>query len=459
MKRRTFLKAVGQSAAVLSAARASAPAGSAARVRGANERVNLGLIGCGGRGRFLARHLLNLPSVEFVAACDVYETNRASAADQLGPRCKPFKDFRRVLEEKQVDAVIVATPDHWHAIPTVLACEAGKDVYVEKPLAHNVREGRTMVDAARRHNRIVQTGTQQRSSGHFETVRQFVRSGELGEVHFVRIWNYSNLFPKGIGRRADSEVPPGLDWDFYLGPAPKQPFNWNRFLFRYRYFWDYSGGSITDYGIHRFDSMHQIMGVDSPRTVAASGGRFSLNDGGEVPDVMQVTYEYPGFVLSYETNLLNAHGVGGRTPGREYYRAVGSDDRPHGLAFYGTNGAVFVDRIGFEIYPELKPNTPPAAVGGERRPPEDYRMQRREASAADATAVHVRAFIDCVRTRKTPVVDVETGHRSTLVAHLGNIALKTGKKLKWDGVKEEFAGDPEPSKLLGRQARKPWDLI
>jgi predicted dehydrogenase len=268
-----------------------------------------------------------------------------------------------------------------------------------------------------------------------------VRSGELGEVRFVRVWNYMSRFPEGIGRVPDSEPPAGLDWDFYCGPAPLRPFNARRFGPTFRQFWDYSGGMITDFGTHRFDTVHQIMGVDTPLIVSASGGRFSMKDAGEMPDTLQATYEYPGFILSYETSDLNAHGLGGRTPGMKYYNARGAEDRPHGEAYYGTNGALFADRIGFEIYPERD------------------RVKRRQTNVSDATSLHARAFVECVRARKTPPATIEMGHRATLIGHLGNIAFKTGRKLKWDAAREEFVGDAEASKLLGREARKPWNLI
>lgn len=413
----------------------------ARRVLGANERVVVGLIGCGGRGRYVARLMREVSGVEFAAVCDVYAPNAEAARQWAGGNARAYKDFRHLLERKDIDAVIVATPDHWHAIPTVLACQAGKDVYVEKPLAHNIREGRAMVEAARRYNRVVQTGTQHRSAPHFAEVAHIVQSGRLGRVHYVRVWNYSNMFPQGIGREPDGEPPEGLDWDFYLGPAPRVPYNRKRFLGTYRWFWDYAGGTITDFGTHRFDTVHQIMGVEAPFAVSASGGRFALDDAGEMPDVLQVTYEYPGFVLSYEACNLNAHGLGARTPGMKYYQARGEHDRPHGMAFYGTGGALFADRIGYEIYPEQD------------------RAARKWVQAVDATPDHVRNFIECVRSRARPNADVETGHRSTLVAHLGNIAYKVGRKLRWDAEKETFPDDRQASALLSRAARKPWDLL
>lgn len=431
--RRTFLAAAGTA--------------SIGRVRGANERVNLALVGCGSRGLYLARQFRSLPNVTFSAVCDVYATNAERA--RAGANCQVYRDFRKVLDSKDVDALVVATPDHWHAIPTVLACQAGKDVYVEKPLAHNVYEGRAMVAAARRYDRIVQTGTQHRAAPHYREVERLVQSGALGKVRLVRVWNYTNAFPNGIGQAADADPPPGLDWDLYLGPAPKVPFNKNRFLGTFRWFWDYAGGFITDWGTHRFDTVHQVMGADSPKTVSATGARYELNDGAETPDVLQATYEYPGFVLSYESCQLNGHGVGGRTPGRKYYRMRGPDDRPHGEAFYGTNGTLFSDRIGFEVYPELESGRAGAAP----------RMKPQAAAAQDATDLHVRDFIECLRSRKRPLADVEIGHRSTLIAHLGNIAYRTGRKLHWNAQHEEIVDDPAASALLGRKARKPWDLI
>lgn len=453
MKRRQFLKRVAQGAAM-----ASTSAWSAGRILGANERVNVAWIGCGGRGRHVAGLMRQVPQVDFIAVCDVYDAHAAAAREWAGGRSAAFRDFRKVLELKDVDAVLIATPDHWHAIPTVLACQAGKDVYVEKPLAHNIKEGRAMVAAARRHNRVVQMGAQQRSAPHYAEAARIIQSGELGPVHFARIWNYTNMFPNGIGRVPDADPPEGVDWDLYLGPAPYVPFNRNRFVGTYRWFWDYGGGLVTDFGVHRFDSLHQVMGVDAPLTVSAAGRRYELNDGAETPDVVQVTYEYPGFVLSYEACMLNAHGAGGRTAGKAYYQARGQDDRPHGEAFYGANGTLISDRLGFEIYPELAGASGPGAVGA-KASREGYRMERKEVSAEDATGLHVKNFIECVRSRKRPLTDVEIGHRSTIVAHLGNIAYRTGRKIRWDAAAEEILEDREASKLLGRPARKPWDLI
>lgn len=451
MRRRDFIQK--------SAASTATTALSARRILGANDRVVVGLIGCGGRGQEVARLMANVPGAEYGACCDVYLPNADATRQLLNPQAKVLGDFRKLLELKEVDAVHVATPDHWHAIAMVMACQAGKDVYVEKPLAHNIHEGKAMVAAAKKHNRIVQTGMQHRSAPHYREVERIIQSGEIGEVRFVRVWNFTNLTPFGIGPSQKTSVPEGLDWDFYLGPAPSRPFDKRRFLRTYRWFWDYAGGTITDFGTHRFDTVHQVMGADTPRTISATGGRFSLKDGGEMPDVLQATYEYPGFVMSYEACNLNGMGTGVRTPGMAYYSMRRDIDRPHGEAYYGTNGTLLSDRIGYEVFPEPKAIPKKDGSLDIKAPIEAYRSQARRVQSKDATDLHVRNFIECVRSRQTPVADITIGHRSTAVAHLGNIAFKTGRKLVWDGTKEDFAGDAEASKLLRREARKPWDLI
>ena len=432
MNRRTFL---GATAAVGATTRS---------VLGANDRVVVGLIGCGGRGRYVANFMRQAPNVEFAATADVYLTNAERARQWAGPSAVAYQDFRKLLERKDLDAVMVSTPDHWHAAATILACQAGKDVYVEKPVCHNIREGRKMVEAARRYNRIVQAGMQHRSAPHYQEVQRIVQSGALGRVHFVRVWNYVNMSPQGIGRVPDSPVPDGLNWDFYLGTAPQVPFNSKRFLASFRWFRDYAGGYITDYGTHRFDTVHQVMDATAPETISATGGRFRIHDAGDIPDVLQVTYQYPNFILSYEACLLSGIGTGPRIPGMKYYNARAEDDRPHGEAYYGTNGTLFADRIGYEVYADPKP---------EGKPPEKSHM-----NTTDATALHAAAFVDAVRTRRRPASDIEVGFRSTTVPLLGNIAYDTGRKLHWDAAKEEFTGDAEANKHLARVSpRKQWD--
>jgi predicted dehydrogenase len=431
---------------------------SARRVLGANERVNVALIGCGGRGRLLATLVKQTPGAAVTALCDVYDQQVGHARESASEGARAFKDFRQVLDQKDIDAIVVATPDHWHGIVAVSACQAGKDAYVEKPLAHNVKESRAIVEAAKRSKRIVQHGTQHRAAPHYREVQETIQSGKLGEVRYVRIWNFQNIYPNGIGREPDANPPAGLDWDFYLGPAPLVPFNRARFLSTYRWFWDYAGGWVTDFGTHRFDSFHQVMGVDAPRTVVATGGRLGLKDSGETPDLLQATYEYPGFIMSYEMSALNAHGAGGRTPEMAYYGMRGEFDRPHGEAFYGTNGTLISDRIGYEIYPEMEP--PPRRAEGEAPGAKPvYRSERRVVKGRDTTDLLVKNFVECVKSRQTPIASAEIGHRSTIVPLIGNIAYRTGRKLRWNAEKEAFEGnEAEATALLGRQYRNPWTL-
>ncbi len=423
----------------------------AARVIGANERVCIGVIGCGGRGRYVARWMREA-GAEIAAAADVYLPNAERLKSESGPACAVFQDFRRLLELRDIDAVLVATPDHWHAGATVAACAAGKHVYVEKPFAWSIREGRAIVEAARRWSRIVMPGMQHRSAEHFRECAALIREGAIGRVHFVRAWNCVNMTPAGIGPSEPGDPPPGLDWDMYCGPAPLVPFDRKRFLSTYRWFWDYSGGYITDFGTHRLDTVHQIMGATAPSTITAAGARFALNDAGEMPDVLLVTYEYPGFILQYEGINLNGLGLGARSPGMQYYNARGPFDRPNGMAFYGTEGTLMADRVGYEILPELAPGASPAP-GAEPR----FRTQRRAKNVRDATPEHARAFLDAVRGLRPAPADAESGHRSTTVAHLGNISYRTRLKLRWNPAAEDFDGQPEASRLLARRPRRGWE--
>lgn len=469
MRRRQFLKTAATGCSSL-----AFTARSYSQISGANDRVRLALIGCGGRGRGVARLMANVAGTEYVALVDVYDVNaqRARAADWSGRSASVYSDFRRALDRKDVHAVHVATPDHWHAIPTYLASLAGKDAYVEKPLTHNIAESRALVDAARNNKTIVQTGTQHRSAPHYAQLAEMIQSGQIGDVHFVRVWNYTNrtrpTFNFGSSQSQQlSNKPPGLDWDFYCGPATLVPYDRNRFLGLFRYFYDYAGGYVADYGTHRFDSMRQIMGEPDPVSVAASGNRY-LNGIGDTPDVVQATVQFPNFTMSYEAVQTSGHGVGGRTPNARYYRMNGKDDRPHGIALYGTKGVVIADRIGFDVYPET--NT--AAPRGRDRTAEreafraagipelvDGAPERRFVPSADRTDLHCANFIECVRTRNRPRADVETGHRSAIIPHLINIAYRSDTKLKWDPKSERITNAPQAQALLTRLARAPWKVV
>ncbi len=431
--RRHFVKTLALGAAAL-APTARSHAGTVA----ANERLGIGLIGTGRMARGHLQNLLAEPDVEVRALCDVYEPNLRWAAAKA-PGAKTYADFREVLARDDVDAVVIGTPDHWHALPMVMACDAGKDVYVEKPTAVAIAESRKMVEAGRRNNRIVQVGTQQRSAPHFKYAVQLVRSGMLGEVTFVRTWNYGNTSPDGIGSPTDGKPPAGLDWDMWLGPAPKRSFNPNRFgVFlneeleyqrwaSFRWFWDYAGGMITDWGVHLLDIVQWAMDVEAPETVSTHGGKLVLKDNRETPDTLQATYRYPGFVCTYENRAGNGHPL---------------DGHGYGIMFHGTEATMFLDRSGFQIFPEG----------------EDEAVPMQAQSLPSSHARHMRNFLDCVKSRQTPISDIEIGHRSTSTAILGNIAYRTGHQIVWDEKGETIQDDAEASALLDLAYRAPWTL-
>jgi predicted dehydrogenase len=471
MERRDFVKKS------MNAGIAAWTAASADRVFGANERLRVGLIGCGGRGTFDARLMRGTPediqavasenyhdgnldprlkearNVEMAALSDVYES-RVAAAKRWAPAAKTFPDFRSLLADKDIDAVIIATMDQWHAPMLVLACEAGKDVYLEKPVMYRVAEAKAMIEAVRRNKRIVQIGTQHRAADHIAEAAKMVQGGKIGEVHFVRVWNYMSRM--GSAPVPDSEPPAGLNWDAWLGPAPKVPFN--RARLNYRSFMDYTNGIISDFGNHRFDSVHQIMGVDTPLKVSSSGMKFDKEHAGDILDFQQATYEYPNFVLGYEACVYNGHGLGGRTPGMRYYGMRGSEDRPHGMAFYGTEAALFVDRIGMELYPELRGGGRGGRDGQPATAP-PVPAERMHMNEDEPTPLHTKYFVDNVRGRKEPFANIEVGARATAIACMGNVAYWTGRKLTWDAAKWSFSGDAEADRYLFRPYRKPWDLV
>ena len=445
---------------------------SASRVLGANDRIGLALIGCGGRGRGVARGVLGAGNVEYRVMCDVWDAPAQQASKELaGGKASTVRDFRKVLDNKEVDAVHIATPDHWHSIPAVLACQAGKDAFVEKPFSYTIREGQAIVAAARQYKRLVMVGTQHRSAPHIAEAARIAQSGEVGDIYYVRVWNSGQVAPNLAAPVPDSPTPADVDWDMYVGPSPMVSFNRQRLGSTYRLFLDYNNGYITDYGNHRIDSVYQIMNMDWPLTVAAAGRKYCTGNGGDIPDVLHVTYEFPNFILEYSAVWTNMYGRGGgRSPGLNYYGMIGPYNRPHGMAFFGTKGALYVDRIGYEVFPEVESGrldaaaAPPAqgARGGARRGAGGevkFRTERKQVQGADATELHGQNFGKFLRSRQDPFPNAETGHKATATCLLGMVAWRTNRKLRWDGQKQDFIGDAEASKLLSRTMRKPWDLI
>ena len=434
--RRSVLKTVA-GASLMSAA-------SFDRVLGANDRVRVGVIGHGLIG---TRHLLDFKAqsdVEIVAVSELSDERLEAAAAAAGNGPAKHKDFRKLLERPDVDAVVVSTPDHWHALMTILACAAGKDVYVEKPLTLVLREGEWMRQAAEAHKRVVQVGTQQRSGKHYQRCAQLIKDGHVGDVRSIRMASYRNILP-GFTKPVGDRLSPA-DWDMWLGPAPFVAYDPGRCLYHFRWFWDYSGGQTTNLLAHHIDSVQSMLDLKPPVRVAAMGGRYSLKGIGETPDVFEALFEYPGLVATW-----SSHEVA----------AAGED----GLTFYGTKGTLKLSRAGFEIVPELEvppeeqiprfsgPRTAPATPAPRTTPLQESGYDQ----VRDQFVPHVRNFIDCVKSRKAPISDLASSHRSSVPCHLANLALRLGRTLRWDDAKQDVVGDPEASKLLTKEYRSPWD--
>jgi predicted dehydrogenase len=444
--RRDFLGRSGRASAAAAAALAvgfEAPSrlfgGGPPRRPAPSDRIRLGVIGAGGQGKadlgaFLKLDEIDVPAVAEVDARRLGEGLKM-VADARGRAPEGYGDFRRILERPDIDAVLVATPDHWHALATILACQAGKDVYVEKPLATTIAEGRAMTAWARRTSRIVQVGTQQRSSSHFKDAVAFVRSGQLGRIRSVRAWAFLDW--KGdIGRPPDAAPPPELDYEMWLGPAPQRPYNPMRVHHNFRWCWDYSGGLQTDWGAHMIDVVLWAMGQE-PLAAMSAGGKFGFPDDiRETPDTQQSIIEFPGFTLLWE------HMIG---------CGMGPWQREHGCEFHGSNGLLVVDRGGWEVVSETDRFKQPERV---KRMADKPRVQ----GQGDFHLEHIRDFAACVRSRRTPVGDVEIGHKSITVPHLANIAYRTRRRVAWDAAAERIVGDEEAQALTGRAYRAPWTL-
>jgi predicted dehydrogenase len=431
LSRREFLERSMLASLALSTGGRAADSPSTTGTVPSSERIRVGVVGCGGMGRGDLATFLQYPEVDCPVLCDVDDRMLAEASklveETRNHRPDTVKDFRRVLERKDVDAVLVATPDHWHALPTIYACEAGKDVYVEKPLATTIDEGRAMLTAATKHNRIVQMGAQRRSSPTYGEATDFVRSGKLGKVGLVRAWAYLDWI-KPIGRPADAPVPEGVDYDMWLGPAPKRPFNPNRFHFNFRWFWDYAGGLMTDWGVHLIQILLWAMGNEWPKAVLSSGGKYVLDDNSETPDTQMAIYEFPSYTLVWEHKV----GVG-----------LGLYNRPWGMSFTGTEGTLVINDAGWEIL---------------REPSKDSLEPRKYPGGIDPRPAHVRNFLDCVKSRQQPVENLEVGHFLSTIAHLGNLALRSGKRILWDPEREHITNDREADELVGCHYRRPWRL-
>ena len=433
VNRRTFTKAGTATALGWTAI-------SASRAYGANDRIRLGFIGVGTRGGQLITSFLRHDDVEPVAVCDVHKPTLESARGRVGGRADIYGDFRHVLERKDVDAVVVATPDHWHAIMTIDACKAGKDVFVEKPLSKTVYEGRKMVEAARRHGRVVQVGTQRRSSKLYAHVADLIARNKVGKVTMSKAFRLSNMHPQGIGKFQASEPPADLDWDMWLGPRPLRPYQQNIAPYKFRW-WNLYSSQIANFGVHRLDAIRWLTGELAPSSVCAMGGRFAVDDDRTIPDTLQATFEFASGRLAVFGQYEASQNLA--LPGdRELARAK--------IELRGTQGTIYVGDPGYQIIPER---------GGQFQDRQPRMEPVREATPdGNLTDQHTRNFLDCIKSRQRSTADVEIGHRSTTFSHLANISLETQLRIEWDAQQEKIINSEQANNLLHYEYRNPWTL-
>lgn len=406
-------------------------------VQGANERPTLALIGGRNQGRGVALRAIQA-GAEIKAFCDldpaILEKTGGDIAKAQGRAPGFEKDFRRVLDDKSIDAVVIATPDHWHARIAIMACQAGKDVYCEKPMTQSIRDGQMVRDAARKYNRVFQVGTQRRSSEAFRQAVEYVAAGKLGKVCEMKAWIHQVRPP--LKQQPGAAPPPGVDYDVWLGPAPKRAFDANRFHYNWRFFWDYGNSEIGNQGIHVLDvamwAIQKMKGVEHslPDRVSATGGIYWLDDGKEVPDTQIVNFHYPDLLLSFELrSFAHDHQL--------HQGALRGQPTDFYTAFYGTDGTLMVTQSGSKVY--FKDGSPGPEVKG-------------------VPETHERNFLECIKSREKPNSDVEIGRLSTTLCHLGNISYLLGRDVKFDAKTETFPGDAAANRMLTRAHREPYGV-
>ena len=405
----------------------------------ASRKLVIGAVGLRGRGGKLLAGFLERPDIEVAAVCDVdsavLDRSCATVEKARGRRPEAVADFRRILDNREIDAVMLGTPDHWHAIPTILACQAGKHVYVEKPASYNISEGERMVAAARKHRRVVQVGCQSRSGRHFAEAMEYIRTGALGRVALARAWESSRQSP--IGYPKDTAPPPGVDYDLWLGPAPKRPFNPARFHSSWRWFFDYGTGDLGNDGVHRLDYARRALSAafegekrvlpDWPVAVSASGGKLVFDDAQEWPDTLVAVWDYPGASLIYEMRVSNQYPFEGEE---------------EGAAVYGTQGYVVIGNRAWRAYG-----------------PKGEKLDAGTSSpSAEHDTAHKQNFVEAIRDGAKLNFDIADGHVTSSICHMANTAWRVGRKLRFDPRAGRYQGDPEADRHLTRDYREPWVL-
>jgi predicted dehydrogenase len=448
MTRRNFARSAGLATAL-----------SYSRILGANDRVGIGYIGLGNRGDQVHDAFLEHGDAQTVAVCDLRSDYLDFASKKSRGTPQRYKEYKKLLEDKQVDAVAIATPDHWHALMFIDACNAGKDVYVEKPLSLTVFEGRRMVETADRTRRVTQVGTNRRSWKTYKEAAEFVQSGGIGHVTAARCFHVKNEWPKGLGAAPDGPPPTEWEWDQWLGPAPKVPYNPNRTFYNFRWFNNYSGGQLTNFGVHYLDVIRWFIGQDSPRAVTALGGQYAkIQDNREIPDTMQVLWEFDGTLVVFEQ--YNANAAPPNAPSSE-------------IELRGTKGTLYVRNTSWDVVPEKISD---GFVGYNRGVGYGNPVDRSHGRDADAerhaviepksvkgpsgsdTMAHARNFLDCIKSRAKCNADILTGHLSTSATLIGNIAHRTRSLLEWDARAERFTNNTAANRWLSYQYRAPYKL-
>ncbi|WP_282161324.1 Gfo/Idh/MocA family protein [Ulvibacterium marinum] len=409
---------------------------------GPNDRINVGVIGCKGMGFSDLSSMLKISETNVIALCDVDENvleSRTADLEKAGiKKPKWYKDYRQLLENKDIDVVIIGTPDHWHCLQLTDALQAGKDVYCEKPIANSIEEADIMLNYVNSSDRMVQIGQWQRSQPHFVDAINFVHSGKLGEIRLAKAWAYQGWM-KPVPVVADEAVPKGVDYNMWLGPAQQRAFNTNRFHFNFRWFWDYAGGLMTDWGVHLIDYALYGMKAGRPKSVMALGGKFAYpDDASETPDTLQTVFEYDGFSILWE----HATGIDGGNYGRN-----------HGISFIGNNGTLVLDRNGWEVIPETSFN----GWGKERTPKMEAILKDKD--GVSGLDLHTVNFIDAVKARDASklTAPIQVGYDAALVSHMGNVAFKTGNRIYWDTANGKFK-EEEANKYMKANYQNGWKL-
>lgn len=459
--RREFLYKTGIAAAGVTLGTGTLNAINYTNSYGSGDKIRMGFIGIGNRGSQLLKLFMDQPDIEVAALCDIYEPyllRDRSRVDKRYLAVMPgqipmmgekfpkqpvlYKDFRKLLDNKDIDAVCIATPDHWHAIQVIAALNAGKDVYVEKPLTNTLVEGRKMVDAQERTNRVVAVGLNRRGNVVYQKLAREIEAGKIGRVSAARAARISNMAPDGIGKLKPEKPPVDFDWDMWLGPRQYQPYQYNIAPYMFRW-WSHYSSQMGNWGVHYMDAIRWLMGEKAPSAVTAHGGKFVLDHDADIPDTMQVTFEFASKkVISFSI-----------------FEASGGDIFPYGeLELRGTKGNVYADERGYRILPSSPGQFQTWKKLIETEEFKNPSVLLDDGSSADSTSGLIRNFLDCIKTRQKPFCSLEEGHRSTSFAHLANIAVATKERLLWDAEKERFTNSEAANKLLQYEYRSPWKL-